>query len=287
MRWVWDKWTIGASVLGGLGTLWLLFRGKSGTSGGGALGPCGEYSGDKKAIQQAINAALANAAPSDIAPDTWMWPRKTNWKPSPITADGKVGAMTCRAAEWLIVNGAGTPDLVALVNSKLCGCAKKRAPCGVGGPTAPQAVRDAIIAAGVAKGYPASDVQKAISRESGWKAQALNCQGADKHPVAAGLNGMLDSVARANGFEGNIDQFAALTAEEQLPYVLKFISRMPKSCLHLPGDFGLALFTPAFVCKPNDYVIYAKGTDGWTQNPGLREGPDGPITAGKVRSTGA
>jgi len=92
-------------------------------------------------------------------------------------------------------------------------------------------------------------------------------------------------VARSNGFEGNIDQFAALTAEEQLPFVLNFIKRMPTSCLHLPGDFGLALFTPAYVCKPDDFVIYAVGSAGWEQNPGLRTAGGGPITAGKVRST--
>lgn len=284
---IWSPWKIVVAVGAGLGGIWFVFRKPSGGGGSSPLGPCGNYTGDKKAIQIAINAALANASPTDVSPNTWMWPAKTNWKPSPITADGKPGAMSCRAAEWLIVNGHGTPELVAFVNSKLCGCGAKRAPCGVGGPTASQEVREKIIAAGVAKGYPAGDVAKAISRESGWRAQALNCQGADKHPVAAGLNGMLDSVARSNGFEGNIDQFAALTAEEQLPFVLKFISRMPRSCLHLPGDFGLALFTPAFVCKPNDYVIYAKGTAGWEQNPGLREGKDGPVTAGKVRSTAA
>lgn len=281
----WEPWKIAGAAVGGIVTLWLLFRGKAG-SGGGALGPCGDYSGDKKAIQTAINLGLSAAAPSDVQPDTWMWTKKTNWKPSPITVDGKPGAMSCRAAEWLIVNGGATKELVAFVNSKTCGCAKKRAPCGIGGPTAPQSVRDAIVAAGVAKGYPAAEVSKAISRESGWHAQALNCQGADKHPVAGGLNGMLDSVARANGFEGNVDQFAALTAEEQLPYVLSFIKKMPSSTLHLPGDFGLALFTPAYVGKPNDYVIYEPGSDGWNQNPGLRTAGGGPITAGSVRATG-
>jgi hypothetical protein len=194
--------------------------------------------------------------------------------------------MTCRAAEWLVANGKATPEIAAFAASKTCGCGMKRAPCGVKAPVAPDSVKNAIVAAGVKKGYPAADVSKAISRESGWKAMALNCQGADKHPVAGGLNGMLDSVARSNGFEGNIDQFAALTADEQLPYVLKFISRMPASCLHLPGDFGLALFTPAYVCKPNEYVIYEVGSLGWEQNPGLRTAGGGPVTAGKVRSTG-
>lgn len=231
------------------------------------MGKCGDWTGDAKALQAAIDAAL-----------------RANGRPG-ITVDGKLGAMTCRGAEWLRDNGRGSPELLAFVNSKTCGCGLKRAPCGIGGPTAPQSVRDAIIAAGVKKGYPASDVNKAVSRESGWHAQALNCQGADKHPVAGGLMGFLASTAKSNGFDGNIDQFAALPAEAQLPFCLSFIAKMPASTLHLPGDFGLALFTPAFVGKPDEFVIYEVGTQGWEQNPGLREGGNGPVTAGKVRST--
>lgn len=285
---MWEKyWPYGAGAAF-LGALYWLFKPGTASASGAApgKGPCGAFSGDKKAIQVAINNALLPASTTDIAPANWMWPAKTNWKPAPITVDGKPGAMSCRAAEWLVANKLATPEIAAFAASSNCGCGKKRAPCGVGGPAAPQAVREKIISAGVAKGYPAADVAKAISRESGWKAQALNCQGADKHPVAAGLNGMLTSVLNANGFVGAADQFAALSAEEQLPYVLSFIKKMPASCLHLPGDFGLALFTPAYVCKPNDFVIYAPGTEGWKQNPGLRVSPDGPITAGKVRSTG-
>lgn len=272
----------------GLGLLWLVFRpgAASAASPGSSSAKCGEFSGDKKAIQSAINAALAGASASGVQPANWNWPAKASYKPGAVTVDGKPGAMTCRAAEWLVANKAATAEIAAFANSKSCGCGKKRAPCGVGGPTAPEGVRTKIIAAGVAKGYPAADVSKALSRESGWHAQALACMGADKHPVAGGLNGMLTSVVQYYGFEGAADQFAALTADEQLPFVLKFVSKMPASCLHLKGDFGLALFTPAYVCKPNDYVIYEPGTLGWEQNPGLRSPGGGPITAGTVRATG-
>lgn len=286
----WWKWPAGAA--GALGALWLVFRGgSSGSSapGGseGASGVCEPFSGNGKAIQEAINAALAKAAPSLVQPGNWMWaPPTSPKKPGAVGTDGRPGAMTCRAAEWLIANKLATPEIAAFGASRACGCGKKRAPCGVGGPTASAEVKAKIVAAGVAKGYPAEDVTRALSRESGWRAQALACMGSDKHPVAGGLNGMLNSVLTSNGFEGTADQFAALTAEEQLPYVLKFISRMPASCLHKKGDFGLALFVPAYVCKPDDFVIYEKGTLGWEQNPGLRTAGNGPITAGKVRSTG-
>lgn len=262
----WGPWQIAAAVGGALGALWVLFRSSSAGAAPGA-GKCGDWSGDAKALQSAINAALEGTGQGKL------------------TVDGKPGAMTCRRAEWLRDNSKATPEILKFVNSKTCGCGLKRAPCGISGPTAPQSVRDQIIAAGVKKGYPASDVNKAVLRESGWHAAALNCQGADKHPVAGGLMGFLASTAKANGFEGNIDQFAGLTAEQQLPYLLKFISKMPSSTLHLPGDFGLALFTPAYVGKPDDFVIYEVGTDGWNQNPGLRTAGGGPITAGAVRAT--
>lgn len=264
-----------AGVVAAAAALWAFLRPKSASALGGApaggKGGCGDFAGDPKAMQQAINAALASASGPG--------------KPAAVTVDGRPGAMTCRAAEWLRDNKAATPEILAFVSSKACGCGRKRAPCGVGGPTAPEGVRKAILDAGEAKGYPRSDVDKAIKRESGWHAQAVACMGADKHPVAAGLNGMLGSVLKLHGFDGSPDQFASLTAEEQLPYVLSFIRKMPPSTLHLPGDFGLALFTPAYVGKPDDFVIYEVGSLGWEQNPGLRTPGGGPITAGSVRKT--
>jgi hypothetical protein len=275
---------LAAALLALFGAGWVLLRSKSaaasmpasedsGASSAAPSGPCKPWSGDGKAMQNAINAALAKA--------------EGPGKPKAVTPDGKPGAMTCRAAEWLRDTKQATPEILAFVASEACGCGMKRAPCGIGGPVAPQSVKDAIVAAGVAKGYTASDVTKAISRESGWHAQALNCQGADKHPVAGGLNQMLGSVLKANGFKGSPDQFAGLTAEQQLPFVLSFIKKMPPSTLHLPGDFGLALFTPAYVGKPDSFVIYDVGSSGWQQNPGLRTPGNGPITAGSVRKTAA
>jgi len=264
-----DKGWLYAAGAAFAATLYWLFK----PSSASAATKCGDWKGDAKALQAGMNVALQAAG-----------------RPT-ITVDGKPGAQTCKAAQWLVdnkgVDANGTKILQAFLNSKTCGCGLPRAPCGIAGPTASKEIRDQIIAAGVKKGYPAADVNKAVSRESGWHASALNCQGADKHPVAGGLMGFLDSVAKHLGFDGTIDQFAALTAEQQLPYCLKFIAGMPSSTLHLPGDFGLALFTPAYVNKPDEYVIYEVGTQGWEQNPGLRTPGNGPITAGSVRKTGA
>jgi len=278
------------------GGLYLIFRPGSASASPGipnvGSGKCAPWTGDPATMQKLINEALQAASPTGVKPANWDWPALPSYKPGPTS--GSIGAMTCRAAEWLVANGRATPEILALVQSPTCGCGKKRAPCGVSGPTAPASVKEAIVAAGVKKGYPAEQVTKALGRESGWRARALNCQGSEPsagggkgHPVAGGLNGMLNSVVKSNGFEGTADQFAALTAEEQLPFVISFINRMPKpTCAPRPGEFGLALFTPGFVCKPENTVIYEVGTAGWEQNPGLRSAGGGPVTVGKVLSTG-
>jgi hypothetical protein len=258
----------GAAVLGGIA--WLF-----GTKSGGEAVAAGKAAAGKlydsaavKAVQAEMNALLLAAGQKGV------------------TVDGKAGAMTCRAAEWLVKNVPACPQSVKdFAVSRTCGSGKPRAPCGIAGPVASDAVKKAILDAAEAKGYPRADVNKALQRESGWHPQALNCQGADKHPVAGGLMQMLGSVLTSLGFEGSADQFAMLSGEEQLPYCIKFIQRMPPSTLHLPGDFGLALFTPAYVGKPDDFVIYEVNSSGWVQNPGLRSAGGGPITAGSVRAT--
>jgi len=272
MKWYWP-----AGIVAAVAGAWAVFRNRGAVAGAvgaatdaakGAADKVADWTGDVRGMQSLLNTLLRAAGKNAIG------------------VDGKAGVQTCMAAEWAIDAGVATDAVKAFAASQHCGYGKPRAPCGLTGPVASDAVKKAILDAGEAKGYPRSDVEKAIRRESGWKASAVACTGSPKHPVAGGLNQMLASTLKANGFVGSPDQFAALTAEEQLPYILKFIARMPPSTLHLPGDFGLALFTPAYVGKPNDFVIYKVGTAGWEQNPGLRtEGGKGPITAGSVRAT--
>jgi len=206
-----------------------------------------------------------------------------------LAVDGKPGVQTCMAAEKLIAAGKADDEIKAFAKSKPCGYGRPRAPCGVGGPVASEAVRKALLDAGAARGYPREQVDKAVKRESGWHAQAVACPGG-KHPVAGGLMQLLALTLRANGFDGSPDQFAALTAEEQVPVIVSMLSKMPKVTNPRPGEFGLALFWPAAVGKPEGYVI--AGPDGpnkavWEQNPGLRTAGGGPITVGKVLSTAA
>lgn len=271
------KWWYSLPVIGAVGAAWVAFRNRNAVSkavdtavdvgADMAKNIMKPFAGDAKAVQSKLASLLRQAGKAAIG------------------ADGKIGVQTCMAAEWAIQAGVATDEIKALAVSKECGGGRKRAPCGITGPVASDAVKKAILDAGVARGYPRAEVDKAITRESRWHASAVACTGSPPHPVAGGLNQMLASILRINGFDGSPDQFAALTAEEQLPYVLKFINRMPPSTLHLPGDFGLALFWPAAVNKPDSYVIAEPNTEVWRQNPGLRSAGGGPITAGSVRAT--
>lgn len=270
------KWKIGAVIAAlGVGAFAFFRPGKAGAatvlggggSGSGSGGPSGaSWDGDVKAMQAKINALGGFN----------------------LAVDGKAGVQTCQAAEKVIAAGKADADMKAFAKSKLCGYGLPRAPCGIGGPVASEAVRKAILDAGAKRGYPRADIDKAAKRESGWHAQAVACTGTPKHPVAGGMLQLLASTLRANGFDGSPDQFASLTAEQQLPIILSMLGKMPQAKLNKPGDFGLALFWPAAVNKPDEYVIAAKGgpnADVWEQNPGLREPGGGPITAGYVRST--
>lgn len=256
------KW--GAGILA-LGAAWFM-RPKS-AKGANALEPPGNdntkpWSGDVRAMQTKL-AGMGYR----------------------IQVDGKPGTQTCRAAESAIADGKADAEIREFAVSKQCGGGRSRAPCGITGPVASDAVRNAVLDAAVAKGYPRGDVDKAVKRESRWTPMAVACGGTPKHAIAGGLLQFIPVALKAVGFDGSPDQFASLTGEQQLPYLLKFISRMPRSTLHLPGDFGLALFTPAYVGKPDDFVIYEPNTVGWEQNPGLRTAGGGAITAGSVRAT--
>lgn len=273
------KWYVPAGALAALGGLWFAFRNRgsiAAAAGAQASAVAKEWTGDVKALQVALNAALSAARAAGSA-----------GVPPALKVDGKAGAMTCRAAQWLIDHDIGTDDMRAFVKSPKCGGGAKRAPCGITGPVASDAVKKAVLDAIEKRGYPRSQGDKTIKRESNWHPSAVACMGEDKHPVAGGLMQFIPIALKSVGFEGSPDQFAALSGEQQLPYLLKFIGKMPQSKLGRPGEFGLALFVPGFVDKPEGTIIYDVGTLGWEQNPGLRTTGGGPITVASVLKTTA
>lgn len=130
------------------------------------------------------------------------------------------------------------------------------------------------------RGWPRAEADSVIARESGWDTRSLNPK-----TQAAGLIQMMPrnpNVLALVGWNSGPQAFAMLTAPEQAPYIGRYLDRVSRKW-RVPGDTYLAIFAPSFVGAPDDEVIFPEYSKAWIQNPGLRDGPTGPITAGSVR----
>lgn len=112
-----------------------------------------------------------------------------------------------------------------------------------------------------------------VSIESGFNPAARN-----KDSGASGLIQWMPQYAPL--FGTSVEAIRQMTAIEQLP----LIERTFKHWGHLaPRDTYLAIFWPAAVGKPDDYVIATEGQPSYNQNSGLDWDKDGTITADDVR----
>jgi hypothetical protein len=142
------------------------------------------------------------------------------------------------------------------------------------------AERKAILDDVAKLGWPRSEVDMVIARESGWRPGAINPE-----TKAVGLIQFMPRTLELLGFRGTPEDFGRMSAGAQRPYVVAFF-RSVKRPWRVPGDTYMALFNPAKIGAPDSQVLYAVGTPGWTQNPSLRSPNNGPITAGSVRARG-
>lgn len=131
-----------------------------------------------------------------------------------------------------------------------------------------------------AKPSVATELAWVIEKESAWRPDI-------RHPTsktkATGLIQFTEATAKQLGT--TVDDLIKMSRFQQAQYVQKFFDLVNKTAVAF-GDVYLMTFSPSAVGKPNEYVIYAPGTAGWKENPGLRESPEGPITAGRVRQLG-
>lgn len=121
-----------------------------------------------------------------------------------------------------------------------------------------------------------------IERESGWEPSATN-PGKTK---ATGLIQFIPSTAKKLGT--TVDKLRQMSRVEQATYIQKFFD-MNNRTMAAFGDVYLTMFYPSAVGKDNSFVIAAKdgpNVDVWEENKGLRDGPEGPITVGRVRQLG-
>lgn len=146
-----------------------------------------------------------------------------------------------------------------------------------GGAVVSSEAKNLVLAEFSQRGWPTREADAVIRLESGWNPRAMNPTSS-----AVGLIQFMPKTLERVGWTGGPHAFALLDAAEQAPFVGKFLSGIGKRW-RVPGDTYLAIFAPAFVGAPDDEVIFAEYSKAWAQNPALRDGPTGPITAGSVR----
>lgn len=119
-----------------------------------------------------------------------------------------------------------------------------------------------------------------IEVESTWDPAIQN-----PYSNATGLIQFIPSTAAKLGT--TTQALKGMNRAEQARYVQAYLDLvMPKPRLRRPGDLYLSVFYPNAIGNADSSVIAPVDSKIWTQNPGLREGSNGPITAGSVRRRG-
>jgi hypothetical protein len=96
---------------------------------------------------------------------------------------------------------------------------------------------------------------------------------------ATGLIQFIPSTAR--GLGTTTDALAAMTAEDQLDFVQRYL--MPfKDRMRMLSDVYMTILFPRAVAKPEAFVLFKKPTRAYEQNKGLDANRDGQITKGEA-----
>ncbi len=123
-------------------------------------------------------------------------------------------------------------------------------------------------------------IRSVIGPESGGNANAVNPKSG-----ATGLIQFLPSVAKLLGT--STEELSKMTAEQQIPIVIKYLKRSGLTKDSPPEDYYIAVSAPAFVGKPDETVVYKKGSKAWEDNPLWRPADGGDITVADLKRYGA
>jgi hypothetical protein len=163
-------------------------------------------------------------------------------------------------------------------------------PTSMAEPT-PEEFQNSLAAYAEQEGLNPEAVARVVRHESGGKPGAVN-------PLTSKHAGLIQfskdtwaGLAKDAGVNITWDEMRQMSAEEQLPFVMQYFSRLGLSAADDPGQYALGAFFPMALNEPDDFVIGRKGSAEklgglsmakiWQQNPGLRNGD--VITAGDVR----
>jgi hypothetical protein len=92
---------------------------------------------------------------------------------------------------------------------------------------------------------------------------------------ATGLIQFLPSTAMSLGT--SVEALAAMTAEEQLVYVEKYLNPYKGRIGNLE-DLYMSILRPAAIGKPDSFVLFRRGTIAYEENAGLDANKDGVVT---------
>ena len=109
----------------------------------------------------------------------------------------------------------------------------------------------------------------------------LNPQAVNPYTSATGLIQFMPKTAARLGT--TIEDLHNMSAVDQLDYVYKYFKLVGVKPGMGLGDLYMAVFMPAHINKPDDFVLGKAGSKVVSQNPAL-VGSDGQVTVGSVRS---
>lgn len=124
-------------------------------------------------------------------------------------------------------------------------------------------------------GADPSSLAAVITIESGHNPQAVN-----PHTGASGLIQIMP--ANVAQFGVTLGQLRKMSATKQLDLVEQWFRKAGATNITRPADHYLAVFNPAHVGKPSDFVLYAEGEKGYAQNKVLDFDKDGTIRVDDV-----
>lgn len=120
-------------------------------------------------------------------------------------------------------------------------------------------------------------IKRVIQLESGGKPDAVNPTSG-----ATGLIQFMPDTAKALGT--TTEELAKMPVEDQVRFVVKYFENAGINENSTPDDYALAVAAPAFVGKPDDTVVYEKGSKAWEQNKPWRPPGGGDITVGSIKA---
>jgi hypothetical protein len=101
----------------------------------------------------------------------------------------------------------------------------------------------------------------------------------------SGATGLIQFMPKtARGLGVTMDQLREMSAAEQLPYVMRYFKNAGLTEQSQPDDYFVAVAAPGFVGRPDDDVVYARGTAAWEQNRPWRPAGGGDITVGSIKA---